>query len=265
MRILFSNGKTVDIVLDSSPLASTYQTIYKHLQHVTIPFREWDNPFNFKNRTHQELVEALIFYGNKVSIQIDHDLGMQQDQDYFNTLHKIYEKNYNGDTNWLDFHEHIHACEKNKSNKKVLYIDYREKSGMIEKPFVSEWMQNATTKIKKGDVFVYWSELGKTPYGYWKNNEPIDVVRMCELIKPWLKLRPKILVALEDIDMLDNIEVDKFESWWPQYSEVLCQHWDRPAWTTHDIFAVSVFGQVPMVQDIIQNLKNNAKPIKVQL
>jgi hypothetical protein len=87
---------------------------------------------------------------------------------------------------------------------------------------------------------------------------------MCELVKPWLKLRPKIIVALEDIDILDNVDIDTFESWWAQHSEILCRHWNRKTWTTHDIFSVSVFGQVPMVQDIIQNLKNNAKPIMLQ-
>jgi hypothetical protein len=266
MQIVFSSNESVDLVLDSTPLAMVYQQIYKHLQHVTIPFRDWDNPFYFDNYTHQDLVKALVLYGNKISLNIDKDLCLAQDQNYFNAIHKIYEKNYRGDPAWLDFHEHIHKCEKQiETSAKILHIDYREKSGPLEKSFDTAWRRSATTKVKAGDVFVKWAELGKTPYGYWKNNEPIDVVRMCELIKPWLKLRPKILVALEDIDILDNIEVDKFESWWSQYSEVLCRHWDRPMWTTHDIFAVSLFGRVPNYQEIITQLKNNAKPVRVLL
>jgi len=166
----------------------------------------------------------------------------------------------------LDFHEHIHLCEKiNQTGVKILYIDYREKSGLLEKTFDPKWMHNATTKIQAGDVFVNWSELGKTPYTYWKNNEPNDIARMGELIKPWLKLRPKILVALEDIDLLQNVQIDKFESWWAQYKPALCKHWKIADWTMHDIFAVSVFGQVPDFQEITTLLQNNVNPVKVQL
>jgi hypothetical protein len=266
MRIVFSNNKSIDLVLDSTPLANTYKTIYKHLQHIAIPFRDWDNPFYFDNCTHSQQVESLITYGNKLSLTIDRDLCLARDQSYFNAIHKIYETNYNGDPAWLDFHEHIHACEKSIiTNTKVLHIDYREKSGPLEKLFVSDWSKNATTKIQAGDVFVKWAELGKTPYSYWKNNEPDDLERMCTLIKPWLKLRPKIIVALEDIDTLDNIEVTKFESWWSQYSAALGRHWNCTSWTTHDIFAVSIFGHVPNFQEITTQLKYNAKPVKVLL
>ena len=264
MQIVFSDGKTVNLILESTPLASVYQTIYKHLQHVTIPFRDWDNPFYFENLTHQELVERLIFYGSKVSLNVNRDLCMLQDQNYFNTIHKIYETTYQGDSAWLDFHEHIHACEK-RTNIRAMCIDYREKSGMLEKSFAPEWTKNATTKIKAGDVFVHWSELGKTPYSYWKNNEPNDIDRMCELIKPWLKLRPKILVALDDIDTLTDIDIENFEPWWAQYQEVLCKHWNQATWAAKDIFSVSVFGRVPNFEMITTQLKNHVTPVKVLL
>jgi len=157
-------------------------------------------------------------------------------------------------------------CEKTRTEQaNVLSIDYREKSGMLEKPFNFDWLKNSTTKIQAGDVFVHWSELGKTPYQYWTNNEPNDTIRMRELIKPWLKLRPKIMVALEDIDTLKNVRVQEFESWWSQYSEELCQYWNIPSWTTNNIFSVSIFGRVPKFETIITQLKNNQKPVKVLL
>ena len=266
MQIVFSNNETVDLLLNQTPLASVYQKIYKHLGHVPVPYRAWDSPFYGSNITHQALVEKLILYASKVHVQIDQERCLVQDQNYFNAIHKIYEKNYNGDPAWLDFHEHIHLCEKEYEQRlKILHIDYREKSGVLEKPFDSNWLENATTKIKAGDVFVRWAELGKTPYSYWNNNEPNDMTRMRELIKPWLKLRPKILVALEDIDTLKNIKVVEFESWWAHHSEALCQYWKVPSWTTNNIFSVSVFGQVPNFKSIIAHLKNNQTPIKISL
>jgi hypothetical protein len=266
MQIVFSNGKTVDLILNQTPMADVYQNIYKHLGNAPIPFRDWDNPFYFSNMTHQELVEKLILYASKVHVPIDRECCLTQDQNYLNDMHKIYEKNYNGDPSWLDFHEHIHLCEtKHVQTLKILRIDYREKSGMLEKPFDYKWLKNATTKIKAGDVFVNWAELGKTPYSYWKNNEPNDTIRMRELIKPWIKLRPNIMVALEDIDTLKNVEVEKFESWWAQHSQPLCQYWNIPAWSTTDIFSATVFGQVPNFETITTQLKNNHKPVKVLL
>jgi len=266
MQIVFSNNQKIDLILEPTPLASVYQSIYKHLSNVPIPFRDWDNPFYSSNLNLQQLIDKLIDYASKVHVEIDQERCLAQDQNYFNDIHKIYEENYKGDPAWLDFHEHIHLCENRlMQTLKILHIDYREKSGLLEKPFDFDWLKNSTTKIQAGDVFVNWSELGKTPYQYWNNNEPNDTIRMRELVKPWLKLRPKIMVALEDIDTLKDVRVQEFESWWSQYSEELCQYWNISSWTTNNIFSVSVFGRVPNFETITTQLKNNQKPVKVLL
>ena len=263
MQIVFSNNTTVDLVLEPTPLATVYQKIYKHLSHVPVPFREWDGPFYCNTLT--ELVEKLIFYASKVSVTVCRESCLNQDQDYFNDIHKIYENNYNGDTAWLNFHEHIHMCEKWPTQQSRLTIDYREKMGMLEQPFDSDWLENATTKIKAGDVFVKWSELGKTPYGYWKDREPNDMVRMCELAKPWVNLIPKILVALADMDTLSNVDILAFESWWKHHSEEWCRHWNLSSWSTVDIFSVVRLGHVSEFKTIIEQLKNNHTPTKILL
>jgi hypothetical protein len=266
MQIVFSNDKKVDIILNSTSLALTYQKIYKHLSHVPVPFREWDSPYYVRTKSIHQIVEKLILYANKVSVKIDRQLCELQDQEYLNNLHRIYEKNYNGNPDWLDFHEHIHMCEKTCTERaNVLNIDYREKAGMLEKPFDLAWLTSATTKVKTGDVYIKWAELGKTPYVYWANNEPETMTRMCELAKPWLKLRPKIIVALEDIDFLKGIDVPGFETWWIQYSIPWCQYWQIPSWGVSDIFGASVFGRVPDFTLIAEQLQNNMYPTRVLL
>jgi len=264
MQIIFSNNQTVDLLLHTSPLAEIYKNIYKHLQNVRINFKEWDNPYYVANMTHEQLVDKLIFFGAKLSLEIDRQLCLEKNRDYFNKIHEVYEKNYNGNPAWLDFHELIHLCEY-KDKPKILYIDYREKSGSLIKAFNLEWARNATTKIKAGNVFVQWAELGKTPYHYWVNNEPNDLTRMKELIKPWTELRPNIVVALEDIDTLHDIKISAFELWWQQYSKELCQYWNIDSWTTHDIFSVPVFGYVPDYKSIITQLQNFVSPVKVKV
>ena len=265
MQIVFSNNKTVDLILANTPLSTVYKKIYKHLQHVVIPFREWDNPYYSDGLDQRARVDKLIFYGKKLSLKIDQDLCLQQNQEYLNYIHKIYEDNYNGDPVWLDFNEYIHRCEKRVEKKtfKIFQIDYGANAGMLEQPMDSVWLKNSTVKIKAGDVFVQWSELGKSPYSYWSDNEPSDIARMCKLIKPWLKLRPKIMIALEDIDCLKNIQVEEFNTWWKNYSEEWCQHWNIAKWDINNIFSVTVFGTVPDFETITAHLQNNIIPVKV--
>ena len=266
MKLLFSNNKTIDLSIDNTPLGTAYQKIYKNLSRADFTFNNWDDPYYLCNITYQELVDRLTHYAGKVSIQIDQERCLLQDQNYFNKIHKIYEQNYNGDPAWLDFHEHIHMCEFYfRENNKFLHINYREKSGLLEKPFDLKWLDNATNNIRAGDIFVSWAELGKTPYTYWLNKETDDIVRICELAKPWLILRPIINIALEDFDQLENKKIVEFESWWKQYSKTWCQHWNIPSWNIYNIFSSAVFGKVDNVSTIIDYLKNNIHPTKISM
>jgi len=267
MQIVFSNDKTVDLILNPTPLTSVYQTAYKHLRHVSIPFRDWDNPFYLSNLTHQALVEKLIVYADKVQVTIDRNKCLAQDQNYFNHVHKIYEKNYDGNPDWLDFHQHIHFCEQNHMFPKFFIIDYREKFGLLQNKllFKHEWLKSCTTVIRTGDVFIEWSELGKSPYRYWKDGEPNLTGRVCTLAKPWITLWPKIQVAMEDLDLMQNVKNAEFESWWAQHSDSWCEHWNIPSWTIRDMHSVLVIGRVPKVEMLRSLLNSDQKPIKVKL
>jgi len=175
-------------------------------------------------------------------------------------------KKYNGDFAWLDFHEHIHMCELYfKESGYSFCIDYREKSGLLEKPMAPDWLINSQTTVQAGDVYVQWSELGKTPYHYWKNNEPNDIKRMYELAKPWLKLRPKIYVALDNMDKLKNIQCNEFAAWWKDYHDEWTRHYNISSWDIKNIFGVSVFGKTTQVELLKEQLKNNAVPVRVTL
>lgn len=264
MKLLFSNNETVDFYLDNSPLGQEYQKIYKHLSHIPIPYRAWDSPYYLDNVDYKELVSRLLTYAGKLSLPIDQERCLAKDQKYLNEIHKIYETNYDGNPDWLDFHQHIHMCE-GLPVRKLLYIDHREKAGPLEKPYKSIWLENTTTTIKAGTVFSQWSELGKSPYNYWRDQEPADINRMCQLSKPWTLLRPKLIIALEDVDLLANVQILEFESWWKNYSEEWCRHWNLPSWTVHDMFAVTTIGQVDNVEKIKEQLKNQATPIKILL
>jgi hypothetical protein len=266
MKLLFSNNEAIDFHIDDSPLGLMYQKIYKNLSKVPIPWRPWDNPCYKENLTYSEMVDHLVHYAQNLSIDIDTAKCINRDQDYFNSIHKIYEDNYNGNPVWLDFHEHIHLCEYyNYPPKEFLCIDYREKSGLLEKPMDPIWLLNTTTKICAGDIYVRWAELGKTPYHYWENNEPNDLQRMCQLAKPWLKLRPNIHIALKDIDTLKDIQCNNFATWWKTYQTGWTAHWNISKWTIDDIFGVSVFGKTTQTALLKKQLRNNLIPTKITL
>jgi len=268
MQIVFSNDKTVDLILNQTPVARLYQKIYKHLQHVAVPFQDWDSPFYFRNHSLPQLVDKLIMYAEKVNVPIDQERCLAQDQDYFNNLHVIYEGNSNNGLEWAAFHRHLHMCEKNHDSEtvmqKTLKIDYNEKSGLLEKPFNQQWLKHASSKISAGDAFICWQELGKTPYTYWSDNEPNDIVRMRQVIRPWVKLKPNIFIALQDIDLQKSPKkLVEFESWWAQYSKELCEYWNIPSWTSNDMYKCLVLGKVSNIDAVVTLLKNNAKPIRV--
>jgi hypothetical protein len=258
MKIKFQNDATIDISFTHSALAQVIKNIYQHLQHVELMFRDWDNPYWIQGLDYPTLLEKLDQHARAVNIKLDHLRCRQKDQTYFNELHVIYEKNYNGDPHWLNFHEHIHLCETLSSQHKLwiqsLSIDYREKAGLLEKKFDPAWLQHQT-KVDPGDVYINWAELGKTPYDYWQDQEPSQLSRLCELSKPWLILRPKINVALAPIDFMHKKQKSQFESWWQEFEKPWCQHWNLPGWSIENMFSVGLVGRVNNVAQLDDLLK----------
>lgn len=267
MRLEFSGGTNVDLKIKDSDLGLLLKKIYRHLSKLPVPCRPQDNPYYLDKLSYPDLVDRLIQYATVMGVEINLEKALACDQHYFNEIHKIYEKNYNGDTNWLNFHEHIHLCEFYSSNNKSSHfaIDYREKSGPLEKPMQFSWFNDSATYVEAGTVYVEWAELGKNPYFYWKNTEPDDFDRIKELAKPWLKLKPKISIALRDIDRMKNVQQQEFETWWKPYSDRWNQHWNLPEWTLKNMFGLIVVGYTDQVEVLKQALKNNQFPARIAM
>lgn len=265
MQLYFDNSVVaIDIVLDCYPIAMAIQKMYQHLQHVPINFKPWDNPY-YLNLPIDCLVSNLSRFGKAVGVNVDTQKCLDRDQPYLNALHKIYEQGYDGGSAWLDYHEHIHMCEYTTKKNQTLVIDYREKSGLLEKPFDMSWMIHTSTKIRRGDVYIKWAELGKSPYHYWKNSEPNDIQRLCNLAKPWLKLKPKLSIALNDVDFVDQTDKNEFLQWWEQYEQPWCSHWGIDHWGATEIFAVSVIGHINDIDVVDHNLQKNLLPTRIRL
>lgn len=263
MKLHF-NESVLSIILNSTPVASVIKGIYRHLQHVPLNFKPWDNPY-YLDMPREQLVDKLVNFGRCVGVDVDYNRCLSYDQDYFNIIHKIYEQGYNGDPAWLDFHEHIHMCEKSVKIPSTMLIDYREKSGLLEKKFNIDWMDDTKTYVRAGDVYVKWAELGKNPYSYWKNLEPNNIDRLCQLAKPWLKLRPRLSIALDDFDFTGHLDIQGFNTWWKEYESTWCQHWTIDHWGIKEITSVSVVGQIDDLNLLKINLQQHISPTKIEL
>lgn len=254
----------VDIVLDHNPVSLVIQGMYRHLQHVPINFKPWDNPY-YSNMPLIDLVSKLVDFGKVVGVNIDRQKCLSQDQTYLNAIHKIYEQRYDGSPAWLDYHEHIHLCEYTTKKFQTLIIDHREKAGLLEKPVDTTWMTHTVTKVSRGDVYSKWAELGKSPYTYWKNSEPNDIQRLCELAKPWSKLKSRLSIALDDDDFCDYTDKEEFLQWWESYEQPWCRHWGIDRWGLTEMSAVSVIGHIDNIDSVDLNLQKNLLPTRIQL
>jgi hypothetical protein len=107
------------------------------------------------------------------------------------------------------------------------------------KEFDISWYRHSTTKIKQGDVYVGWSELGKTPYQYWLEKEPNDPSRINGVIKPWSKLKPKLTVAMRDMDLLDL--PTEFNEWWIKNKDEWCKQQKLEYWSTEYLGVIVVY------------------------
>lgn len=270
MKLDFEDNTTINIGLTDSVLKSSLIGAYKHLQYITIPFKTQDWTKSDRDNTINFLVDKLAREADKLQIPIDVDKCLLGDQLYFNQLHSIYEKNYDGNSEWLEFHELIHSCESNLSSTKIqniIRIDYRETAGLLQRKISRDWLTESVTAVRAGQVYCTWMELGKTPYQYWKTGEPNDIDRINELAKPWINFRPALYIALEDTDFFDKniIKLDRFTSWWSEYRDKWCQHWNLTQWSVEEMFSVIPVGNVDNLDLLIDAVQRKVSPKSIRL
>lgn len=261
MKIKFANGESIDILLSESVLKNHLMQAYKHLRHIKMPFRFWH--YGGHSNNFDSLVLLFEQAAIELGIVVDRHQCIQNNQLYFNHLHTIYELNYDGRCEWMDYHDLLHACESTAPSK-MLKLIYNDLAGPLVGKFDRTMLQSSSTRIRAGDVFCSWQELGKTPYRYWQDKEPNNIDRVLELVKPWSKLGCDLHVALEDIDFVPNEQImADFCTWWRGHQETWCQHWGLMDWTHNEQFAVIRVGRIQNLDELVALLQQNTYPISV--
>jgi hypothetical protein len=266
IEILFFNGSTYTIKMLNTPISRSLIKMLKHLSNVQLEFHNHDNPYRYRiDIIHEQLKTTSDQLGIEVNFN------NLSDQMYLNHLHSIYEKNYNGNSIWLQFHESIHMME---VLNKGLYlsprrgpradIGYKEKGGLLKRKYTYEELTTCQTTFSAGDVYVTFLELGKTPYEYWADSEPDNIDRLCELAKPMLQLLFKLSVALKDVDTVPK-DMNRFDQWFSKYKTQWCKHWGIPDWSTEQITGGILVGSVVGIQDFDMELQTGNVPYKLGL
>jgi len=270
MQLKLTDNTLYNIDILDSPVWRKLQQGFKHLQHIDIPYKPWDNPLYFKNtKKHQQLVERIFSSAIKLGFNLDKEQLINKYQSYYNEIHEIYEKNYDGNPEWMIFHECIHELEKDEKNitESLVYVDWREKANLLQTQFTWEMHQYQSTRYNRGDVFVEWNELGKKPYRYWSDKEPENVDRVLELCKPWINLKPVLTISLEDHDELlkDSINSLDFNLWWKQYSDAFCKKYNVPYYNLEQQCGVVKIGTLSDVDNFAYSCMHGAYPKNIKL
>ena len=262
LNLVFSDHSSLTINLNNSITVGKLARMSKHMQRLPLRFTNYDNPFSY---TLEISVGQLIENANFLDINIDRQ--QLTDQFYLNSLHKIYEQQYNGNPRWLEFHEAIHMIEQvSSSTVPPVGISYGADAGLLNVDYSYEELQTCQSTFAAGDCFVSFSELGKSPYSYWIDGEPNDFNRLIELSKPMIRLHFKISIALTDINRLPSEEKQsKFETWFAPYKQKWCDHWGIPNWTITQMRGGIKVGTIDNVALLTKQLKNNIIPTNLLL
>tara|TARA_R110000868_G_scaffold159457_3_gene388290 strand:- start:3721 stop:4533 length:813 start_codon:yes stop_codon:yes gene_type:complete len=264
IKIKFGDDKSFIIELLNNPVADYIQNSFKHLQNLDLDIAIYDMP-NTQWPSKDHIVTMLK--NSAVLLDIDIDLTQILEQEYLNTLHKIFENGYDGkDTVWLDFHESIHMIESYENTRSSRFtINYRQKGGPLTRKFDRKNLTLGSTFVSRGTCYVHWNELGKTPFRYFNDGEPSSIERILQLVKPWVYLKPVISIALKDQDIYEKFEErkDEFNRWFAPFKDQWCQYWNLEDWNPTEMFTIIPIGHLPDIDRFSDLLDQNILPTRI--
>lgn len=231
IKLYFSNGEKKQSFcykLVTNPVAERWIKKIKHLskiKHNSIETTGVSFAQNIEN-IHREFCK---FAG------VEYNFIDYKEQKSLNRLHELYVSNHdrlsklkNNDILYK-FHNAIHELEKQKIGKRF-YIGWGTSEGPLEEKFNCNEFYAET--FIKNNLYLPWTELGKTPLDYYKNNEPTEFNRFCKLSKPHITLRAKFMIALKDFDP-PKLSAE-FEQWFAQFKTPWLQHYNIRDWRACD-------------------------------
>jgi hypothetical protein len=230
INFYFFNGKQKESLsyrLVHNPVSERWIKKIKHLSRIPHSVLETTGLSFAQNieRIHREFCE---FAG------IEYKKTNYSEQQLLNLLHELYVTNHDRlsklkNNNVLyEFHNAIHELEKQAGKR--FYIGWGTSEGPLEEQFNCNEYYSET--LVKNNLYLPWTELGKTPLHYYNNNEPTNVERFCNLAKPHVTLRAKFMIAMKDFD--PPALSPEFEQWFAQFKTQWTRHYNIKDWRACD-------------------------------
>jgi hypothetical protein len=253
LKIVFcKDNKKQEILYNvvSNPVSERWIKKIKHLSKIKhSPIETTNESFSQDIAdTHRKFCE---FAGIDYKI-IDYD-----EQESLNFLHELYVSNHdrlgkikNNDIVY-SFHNAIHELEDQKIGT-YFFVGWGIKEGpLTEKVMCNEFYEK---NILKNNIYLPWSELGKTPMIYYRDKEISNIDRLCELAKPHTTLRAKFTIALKNFTMVDF--PSGFKEWFDPFKQAWLDHYKIKDWRIQDEYAGVLLAEPKdQTMDIEQVLK----------
>lgn len=242
-------SKQLGYVLNDSEIAYKWFQKIKHLKHIPV------------DRVESEIMDLsdldTIYRHFCEFANIEYKKIDSITQPTLNQLHQCYEKLHaklsvkKNNQILYKFHHAIHSHEAKPTKRKHLHIGW----GSNEGPLTTNFKCNIfyEDKLKKNHIYLPWSELGKTPLHYWRNQEPNNIIRFVELAKPHQTFRARFKVSLEDYD--PNALPNEFIHWFAQYKESWLSTYELDDWTEIDEYSAPLLA-IPTHNQNMQQMIN---------
>jgi len=193
----------------------------KHLQKV--PFCKYyanNNNRATEQQLNQDMAKDIIALNDLINF--GYDIKEAYDQNDCNALHASVvstQYDYLPEVREIfhNLHRKLHNLE-NKRQKKIMdYIDvsWGEKEGLLKTTFSVPPYDLYQIKVP-GNVYLSWSEFGKTPYQYWKDRDLNDRKHFFLTCKPHLTFRSQFNISL--VHTKQEFETE-FQLWFNYYRE----------------------------------------------
>jgi len=179
-------------------------------------------------------------------------LDAKRDQKFYNLLHQIYERTHKKLSVKKDnsiiykFHHAIHKHESGCCSREQIDVGWGVKEGPLTQtmncqPFYED-------NIYKNNLYLPWSELGKTPYTYWANKEGKDKSRFNTLCRPHNTFRAKFFIALDDKKRMTF--PNQFNQYFNQFKQQWLKHYGIDEWTERDEWCAPLLAHTDSTLDL---------------
>ena len=234
---------SLEYELNQNIVAQNWFKKIKHLQAIPISkieSKELDTS-NF-DYLHKKFCEFINM--EYVPVKIFNQENLNYLHSLYETAHENYSKKSNNDILY-EFHLAIHKKEKLAND--WYWIGWGTQEGLLESTF--DCNKFYESDLKKNNLYLPWSELGKTPLKYWQNKEPNNQDRFNELAKPHKALRALFVIQLHD-RLLKALPIE-FTDWFKTFKESWLQHYKIGNWSEIDEFGAVLLATAKHEIDII--------------